>query len=234
MDNLLNSDEVRGGILQYDGDLVFIYKKGLFDNPSFLVFRIFTIFGKIRLDFPEHQQNIAEFFFWLKDMFLPFLARAEPFIPDISRQVDQYLQERNVPTIENLLNIYQGHIWENLMRVVRCIFVVRVPPPPSRIPHSNWLPRAHRITRLAMAQLYGNHFEVSPAMATSVCLTVEQLTILLLNVKQVSQIQGKAFYGKLLTLSVAQNFLIEKLVPDGNLHCKFFILMRLLFGLFAA
>jgi hypothetical protein len=227
MVNLLYSDEVRG-ILEYDGNLVFIYKKGLFDNPSFLAFRIYTIFGKIRLGLPEQQEDILIFFFWLRDMFLPFLARAERFIPDVRSQVDQYLQKRNVRTIANILE----HVSNSQLSFIRCIFVVRVPPPPSRITDSNWLPRARRITGLAMAQLYENHFEVSPAMAASVCLTVEQLTILLFNLKQYSRNQGKAFYGKLLKLSLAQNFLIERLVPDGNLHCKFFILMRVLMRLF--
>jgi hypothetical protein len=38
MDNLLNSPEI-WRILHYDCNLVFIYRKGLFENPSFLAFQ---------------------------------------------------------------------------------------------------------------------------------------------------------------------------------------------------
>jgi len=74
-----------------------------------LAYRIYSIFGKIRKDMPEQQDDILKFLVWLKDLFVPFLTRAEQFIPDIRRQVDEYLQEQNVPTVQDLVRIFQSH-----------------------------------------------------------------------------------------------------------------------------
>ena len=108
MDNLINSLEVQG-IMQYRDNQACFYSFGLFNNPSMLAYRIYSIFGKIRKDMPEQQDDILKFLVWLKDLFVPFLTRAEQFIPDIRRQVDEYLQEQNVPTVQDLVRIFQSH-----------------------------------------------------------------------------------------------------------------------------
>jgi hypothetical protein len=232
LDNLLNSQEVVS-ILRYSGDLFFIYIKGLFDNPSFLVFRISTIFWKIHTDLPEQQKDILDFFFWLRDKFLPFLARAEQFMPDVRSQVNQYLEERQVPSIENILDILRKHFTMDSSVILCCIFIRKIPESTiQKTVFPNRFARANQICKPAMAKLYGIHFEVSPLMAASVGLTVDQLTILLSKLEELSRIQGKPFYGKLLTMSVAQNILVGRLAYRGKMCDMFAILMRVLGRLF--
>lgn len=228
MDNLLHSDDV-WGILQYHGNLVFIYRRGLFDNPSFLGFRICTIFWKIRLDLPEQQEDILDFFFWLRDMFMPFLARAEKYIPDVRKQVDDYLADRNVPTVGNMLSLFRNHFSEKQVMVVRFIFFTQAPK--SIIPKTIF--RTRPITGLALAKLHGNRCEVLPVMAARVGFPIEELTVLLSNLENLSRIQGKQFYGKLLTSSIAQNMLIDRMFSPKNLREKFLLLMRVLSRSFA-
>jgi hypothetical protein len=228
MDNLLHSDEVLG-ILQYHGNLVFIYRRGLFDNPSFLVFRICTIFWKIRLDLPDQQDDTLDFFFWLRDMFMPFLAQAEQYIPDVRQMVDDYMGDRNVPTVENMLSLFRTHFSEKQVMVVRFIFFTQAPK--SIIPKTIFGTRP--ITGLALAKLHGNRCEVLPIMAARVGFPIEELTMLLSNLENLSRIQGKPFYGKLLTLSIAQNILIDRMFSQKNLREKFLLLMRVLSRSFA-
>lgn len=232
LDNLLNSQEVVS-ILRYSGDLFFRYIKGLFDNPSFLVFRISTIFLKVRQDLPEQQKDILDFFFWLRDMFLPFLARVERFVPNIRSEVVQYLQERNVPPVENILDTLWKHFTVDSSIILCCIFIRKIPESTiQKTVFPNRFARANQICKPAMAKLYGIHFEVSPLMAASVGLTVDQLTILLSKLEELSRIQGKPFYGKLLTMSVAQNILVGRLAYRGKMCDMFAILMRVLSGSF--
>ena len=222
LDNL-NSIEVTG-ILSYKEDCIFIYRIGLYENPSFLLFRIYSIFSKIRLYDPEQQDDILNFFVWLKDMFMPFLARVERYIPDVRNQADMYMLERGIPTIENMLNLFQDHFIKTPLMVFRCILANRVPPkmPMTRFSWNS------PITRLAMAKMYGFRCEVSPAMAARVGLTAEALSILLSNVENLSHFQGKPFYGKLLTFSVAQKFLIERLFCPKNWRESSWLVMQLL------
>ena len=223
LDNLCNSPEVFW-FLKYEGVDPSMFKFGLFNNPSRVAPRICIIFKKIQIELPEQQADLLDFFIWLKDKFLPFLARAEQFVPDVRSQVDEYLRENKVPTIENMLNLFRKHFSEKPLMVLRCILANRVPPkmPMTRISWNS------PITGLAMAKMYGFRCEVSPAMAARVGLTAEALSILLSNVEILSQIQGKPFYGKLLTLSVAQKFLIERLFCPKNLRENSLLMMQLL------
>lgn len=108
---LLNSHEVKSFLL-YEGDLIFIYKFGLFDNPTCLVFRILEIFKMIQWDARDQQDDIREFFLWLKNIFLPFLAKIKQFMVDVRTQVNNYLKERKVPTIERMIENLSKHFAE--------------------------------------------------------------------------------------------------------------------------
>ena len=222
LDNLCNSSEVFW-FLQYEGIESSMFKFGLFNNPSRVAHRICIIFKKIQIELPEQQADLLNFFIWLKDMFMPFLARAEQFIPDVRSQVDEYLRENKVPTIENMMKILRKHFSQNPLMVLRCIFANRVP----KMGVTRFS-RTRPIIGLAMAKMYGFRCEVSPAMAARVGLTTEALSILLSNVENLSHFQGKPFYGKLLTLAVAQNFLIQRLFCPKNLREKSWIVMQLL------
>jgi hypothetical protein len=108
LDNLLHSHEVNS-FLRYEGESILIYKKGLFDNPTFLVFRIVEIFKMIQLDDENQQDDIRKFFLWLKEIFLPFLAKIEQFMVDVRTQVNNYLEERKAPTIETMIEDLSKH-----------------------------------------------------------------------------------------------------------------------------
>jgi hypothetical protein len=130
-------------------------------------------------------------------MFMPFLDRAEKYIPDVRNQADRYLLERGIPTIENMLILFQNHFFVKPLMVLRSIFAILSP---------NWMIkkrffRNSPITRLALAILHGNRCEVLPVMAARVGFPIEELTMLLSNLDNLSHFQGKPFYGKLLTLA---------------------------------
>lgn len=108
LDNLLHSHEVNS-FLQYEGKSILIYKIGLSNNPTFLIFRIMEIFKLIQLDDENQQDDIHEFFLWLKDIFLPFLEKIEQFMIDVRIQINNYLEERKVPTIEKILEVLSNH-----------------------------------------------------------------------------------------------------------------------------
>jgi len=227
MDNLLHSIEtVR--ILQYYGNEEFIYRRGLFDNPSLLAFRIYIIFRNVRIDLPEQQEDILNFLFWLLDRFLPFLTRAEQVIPNVRAQVDEYLQVRDVPTVQNLVQIFQNHFLKNPAIILSCILATITPP--SVMIHLvrkrcfNALP----VIGSAIAKLQGLPCEVSQAKATRWGMSIEKLGLFFYNLENFSQIQGKSFYGNLLTMSVAKNILIKKLTNGENPHVMFLLLMRIL------
>ena len=227
MDNLLHSIEtVR--ILQYYGNEEVIYRRGLFDNPSLLAFRIYIIFRNVRIDLPEQQEDILNFLFWLLDRFLPFLTRAEQVIPDVRTQVDQYLQERNVPTVQILVQMFQNHFFEKPAIILRCILATITPPSVMRHFVRTRFFNARPVIGPAIAKLQGLPCEVSQAMATRWGMSIEKLGLFFYNLENFSQIQGKSFYGNLLTMSVAKNILIKKLTNGENPHVMFLLLMRIL------
>jgi hypothetical protein len=223
LDNLCNSHVVFL-LLKYRGVDPNMIEFGLFKNPSRVADRICSIFKKVKTELPEQQADLLVFFIWLKDKFLPFLAHAEQFVSDVRSKVDKCLRENKVPTIENMLNLFRKHFSKKPLMVLRCILANRVPPA-MRMTRYAW---NSPIIRLAMAKMYGFCCEVSPAMAARVGLTAEALSILLSNVENLSQIQEKPFYGKLLTLSVAQKFLIKRLFCPKDLGEKSLLMMQLL------
>jgi hypothetical protein len=228
LDNLINSHEVQA-IVQYNGNQGWMYKFGLFRNPSLLAYRICSIFFNIRKDLPEQQEDILNFLFWLEDLFVPFLTRAEQFIPNVRDEVDQYLQEQNVPTVQSLVQMLQKHFLEKPAIILRCILATRTPLPPVmmhniRVRFSKPLP----VIGPTIAKLQGLHCEVSQAMARRCGMPIEKLELFFYNLENFSQIQGKSFYGSLLTMSVAKNFLIKRLTNGENSHGMFLLLMRIL------
>ena len=209
-------------ICAFRGDIPWIFEKGLFDNPSLVVPRIADIYRLIRLDDPEQQPDIFEFLLWLVETCLPFLDHAEQHMPDVRHQIDSYLSQRRVPPLHEILCCLKNHFFVGPSRVFCCIFLRN---------HRGFL-QARFLAGLAIAQLNWNPCYVSQEMAARFGLTIVQFSGILLRVSMLPQIQGKSFWRKVRTLSIAQKFLIRRLLmvfTKYNIDMLYFrILMRVL------
>lgn len=218
------------GICNYRGTISFIFTKGLFDNPSFVVLRIADIWWLMHLDDPDQQGDIFDFLLWLVETFLPFLAHAEKHMLDVRHQVDACLEERRCPPLCEILCHLKSHFFVGPSRVFSCIF----------LRNHRGFPQARFLAGLAIAQFNGNLCHVSQEMAARFGLTIVQFSGILLRVRMLPQIQGKSFWRKVRTLSIAQSFLIRALLMHFKISitykkkCNFFnlrIFRRILEGL---
>jgi len=213
-------------ICNYRGNVSLFFTKGLFDNPSFVVPRIADIWWLIHLDDPEQQRDIFEFLLWLVEKCLPFLDHAEKHMPDVRHQVDTYLATRQCPPLCEILCRLKSHFFVGPSRVFSCIF----------LNHKGFPPQARFLAGLAIAQFNGNLCHVSQEMAARCGLAIVQFSDILLRVRMLPQIQGKSFWRKVRTLSIAQSFLIRKLLMlFKRYNCgllNFRILRRVLSGFF--
>jgi hypothetical protein len=200
--NLLELYEVTA-FLDYRGDIPWIFKKGLFDNPSLVVPRIADIHQLIRLDDPEQQRDIFDFLSWLEETCIPFLDHAEQHMPDVRHQIDSYLTQRRVPPLHEILCCLRSHFFVGPSRVFCCIFLRN---------HRGFLQARRFLAGLAITQFNGNPCYVSQEMAVRFGLTIVQFSGILLRVRMLPQIKGKSFWRKVRTLSIAQIFLIRRLL----------------------
>jgi len=203
------------GICNYRGDISFFFTKGLFDNPSFVVLRIADIWWLIHLDDPDQQGDIFDFLVWLVETFLPFLAHVEKHILNVRHQVDACLAERRCPPLCEILCRLKSHFFVGPSRVFSCIF----------LRNHRGFPQARFLAGLAIAQFNGNLCHLSQEMAARFGLAIVQFRML-------PQIQGKSFWRRVRTLSIAQSFIRKLLVlfKEYNIYglLNFRILRRVL------
>jgi hypothetical protein len=199
--NLLKLYEV-AAICAFRGNSPSLLRMGLFENPSFVVPRIADIFRLFRLDDPEQQRDIFDFLVWLVETFLPFLAHVEKHILHVRHQVDAYLATRQCPPLSEILCRLKSHFFVGPSRVFSCIF----------LRNHRGFPQARFLAGLAIAQFNGNLCHLSQEMAARFGLAIVQFSGILLCVRMLPQIQGKSFWRRVRTLSIAQSFLIRKLL----------------------
>lgn len=198
-------------ICNYRGNVSLFFTKGLFDNPSFVVPRIADIWWLIHLDDPEQQRDIFEFLLWLVEKCLPFLDHAEKHMPDVRHQVDAYLATRRCPPLCEILCRLKTHFFVGPSRVFSCIF----------LRNHRGFPQARFLAGLAIAQFNGNLCHVSQEMAARCGLAIVQFSDILLRVRMLPQIQGKSFWRKVRTLSIAQSFLITELLMQFKIYIAY-------------
>ena len=207
------------------------YKTLLLDKPFDLRNTICNIFLQIHLDDLGQQREILDFFMWLKEKFMPFLARAEQFMLRVRYQLDSFLRERHAPHLQEMLSTLRNHFIVKPLLLVRFIFVNREK---CRMRDFSTTGAGYLLSSLTIAQLRASRFDVSQDMAERFNLTIDQFRVLLSNVKNfprlyLSKNQRKSFWKRFRAISIAQIFLIRKLVGDkSHDYFRAILLLRVL------
>jgi len=189
-------------------------------SPPFLQ-HVVNAFRRVKLDDIDGRNQFLtmQFFFWLKDVFIPFLQRVEGVIPHIFVQVDAFFKEVGLPVISQIIKKLRNHFSELPLCIIRSIFLWKWRR--NRCLHlMHQSSTAHIVCGFTLAKLQRQsvHFQSIPSIQKKDAL------ILISKLEHFKCVEGKLLRRRLLALSVAQN-LIKKL--SGS-HCKIlsFLLMR--------
>jgi len=190
-------------------------------SPPFLQY-VVNAFRRIKLDDIDGRNQFLtrQFYFWLRDVFIPFLQRVEGVIPDIFVQVDACFKEVGLPVISQIIKKLRNHFSEVPLCIIRSIFFWK-----WRINGLLYLmpqPSTARIVccfTLAKLQRQSVHVQSLPSIREEDALS------LISKLEYFKCVEGKLLRRKLLALSVAQNLI--KRLSDSHRH-MFFLLMRVL------
>ena len=179
-------------------------------------------FSRIKLDDIDGRNQFLtrEFYFWLRDVFIPFLQRVEGVIPDIFVQVDAFFKAVGLPVISQIIKKLRNHFSELPLCIIRSIILSKW----RRNGCLHLMPQSStaRIVcgfTLAKLQRQSVHVQSLPSIREKDAL------ILISKLEHFKCVEGKLLRRKLLDLSVAQN-LIKRL--SGSHRNMFFLLMRVL------
>ena len=182
-------------------------------------------FNRIKLDDIDGRNQFLtrEFYFWLRDVFIPFLQRVKGVIPDIFVQVDAFFQAVGLPVISQIIKKLRNHFSEVPLCIIRSIFIRKwrrnrlfhLMPQPS--------PTAQFICGFTLAKL--QRWYTPSTILEKVGLTRNNSLILISKLEHFKCVEGKLLRRKLLGLSVAQNLI--KRLSDSH-RDMFFLLMRVL------
>jgi hypothetical protein len=172
---------------------------------------------------PRNIFLMREFYFWLRDDFIPFLQRVKGVIPDIFVQVDAFFHAVGLPVISQIIKKLRNHFSEVPLCIIRSIFLwkwrrngrLHLMPQPS--------PTAQFICGFTLAKL--QRWNTPSTILEKVGLTRNKSLILISKLEHFKCVEGKLLRRRLLGLSVAQNLI--KRLSDSHRH-MFFLLMRVL------
>jgi hypothetical protein len=197
-------------IVLYRGREHRLLRMGLFDNPSLLVPRVWSIFSIMNLEDPSHQEYIFDFFTWLNNKFKPFLAHVQGVIPDVCQEVNSFLSQRRPGlTLDKILNLLNAHVTGHSLCMIRRISFQLNSPRPNQFRRFSW---SNPILGGAMTKLHGNMFIVPLSLARRLGLSVEEAEIRLSNVERIFDIHGQSFRGELLTITASCRFVCCRLL----------------------
>lgn len=197
-------------IVTYRGRDRGLLRMGLFDNPSLLVPRVLSIFSIMNLENPSHQEYIFDFFTWLNNMFMPFLAHVQNVIPGVCQEVDLFLSQRRAGlTLEGILNLLNAHVTGHSLCMIRGISLQLNSPQSNQFHRFSW---SNPILGGAMTKLQGNMFKVPPSLAQRLSLSLEAVEIRLSNLERISEIHGQSFRRELLTIAASCHFVCHRLL----------------------
>lgn len=199
-----------------------------------LLDKVIETFRKIKLDEANNQEDIARFYCWLRDVFVPFLGRVELVIPDIFTLVNDFFQKGRAPTLEIMLKGLMLHFSEVPLCILRAIFLRNLRIMQVRKFTNPEFPRVTTFIGFAMAKMQGKHLSSWEVEQKNVGLTHFDACIFLTKMRYLGLIQGRLFRGRFLSLSVAQKLLIKRLsYGSGKNHYDMFSLyMQVLSGSF--
>jgi hypothetical protein len=172
---------------------------------------------------PRNIFLMREFYFWLRDVFIPFLKRLEGIVPTIFVQVDDFLKGLKLPVISQIIKKLRNHFSEVPLCIIRSISLWKwrrnrffhLMPQPSTT--------AQFISGFTLANLQRCH--TPSTILEEVGLTRNNSLILISKLDYFSSVEGKLLRRRLLGLSIAQN-LIKRL--SYSQRDMFFLLMRVL------
>jgi hypothetical protein len=172
---------------------------------------------------PRNIFLMREYYFWLRDDFIPFLKRLEGIVPDIFVQVDAFFLAVGLPVISQIIKKLRNHFSEVPLCIIRSILLSKwrrnrlfhLMPQPS--------PTAQFICGFTLAKL--QIWYTPSTILEKVGLTRNKSLILISKLEHFKCVEGKLLRRRLLGLSVAQNLI--KRLSDSHRH-MFFLLMRVL------
>ena len=205
-----------------------------YHNPGILD-RIIKIWEQF-IQIPEEgymQESIADFFFWLRDVFMRSLDNVKAVMPDIFLRVNARFVNARIPTIETILVSLKEHFCvvpffiqsamflQSLRRQKKFLFFVN--------PES---PRAHLIIGITLVNWYsGDVLPWRTISQSNVGFSQNDYWLLNSKLRYALKIHGRFFCKRLLSLSFSQ-ILIKRLShgenPRDSPREMFSILMRVL------
>lgn len=191
-------------------------------SPAYLKY-VVDAFRRIKLD--EHDGRMQflthKFYFWLRDVFIPFLQRVEGVIPDIFVQVDSFFKAVGLPVISQIIKKLRNHFSEVPLCIIRSIFLSKWRR--NRCLHlRHQSSTAHILCGFALASL-----QMKPVYSQLLpSLPQKDALILIAKLEYFKCIEGKSLRRRLLGLSVAQDLI--KRLSGSHREIIIFLLMRFL------
>jgi hypothetical protein len=195
-------------------------------SPPFLLY-VVDAFKRIKLeDIDGRNQFLTrQFYFWLRDVFIPFLQRVEGVIPDIFVQVDAFFKAVGLPVISQIIKKLRNQFSEVPLCIIRSIFLRKWRR--NGCLHLMSQSSTARIVcgfTLAKLQMKYVHVQSLPSIREKAIREKDALS-LISKLEHFKCVEGKLLRRRLLALTVAQN-LIKRL--SGSHRHMFFLLMRVL------
>ena len=218
-------------IEEYDEYIRWLFYSAYAD-PGILdrIMKIYEQFTHIREE-AYMQESIADFFFWLRDVFMRSLENVKAVMPDIFLRVNAHFANARIPTIETILVSLKEHFCvvpffiqsamflRSLRRQKKFRFFVN--------PES---PRAHLIIGITLVKWYsGDVVPWQTITQSNVKFAHNEYWLLNSKLRYAVDIHGRFFCKRLLSLSFSQ-ILIKRLSHGENQRVFFTMLMRVLSG----
>lgn len=233
IDHLLSSPEIKTAMIGRCSieEYKYLLFHSDFSKPGILdrIIKIYNI-SQIREE-AYMQESIADFFFWLRDVFMRSLDNVKAVMPDIFLRVNAHFANARIPTIEKILVSLKEHFCVVPFFIQSAMFLRSLRRQKNfRFFVNPESPRAHLIIGITLVKWYSG--DVVPwRTITQSNVEFAQNDYWLLNSKlrYAVDIHGRFFCKRLLSLSFSQ-ILIKRLSHGENPRVFFTMLMRVLSG----
>ena len=201
-----------------------------YSDPGILdrIIKIYQQFTHIRAK-ADMQESIADFFFWLRDVFMRSLDNVKAVMPDIFLRVNAHFANARIPTIEKILVSLKEHFCVVPFFIQSAMFLRRRQKK-FRFFVNPESPRAHLIIGITLVKWYsGDVVPWRTITQSNVKFAQNDYWLLNSKLRYAVDIHGRFFCKRLLSLSFSQ-ILIKRLSHGENPRVFFTMLMRVLSG----
>jgi hypothetical protein len=200
---------------------ILLYVQDDYSEPYLTI--VVYAYKRIKLDDIDgrHQFLTLQFYFWLRDVFIPFLQRVEGVIPDIFVQVNAFFKAAGLPVISQIIKKLRNHFSEVPLCIIHSFFFWNW----RRNGRLHLMPQsstADIVRRFTLAKLQRRSFVHVQSLPS---IPEKDALMLISKLEHFKCVEGKLLRRRLLGLSVAQN-LIKRL--SGSHRDMLFLLMRVL------